>query len=99
MTTTFRKEEKKRKEIGDGPTTVRGVVIPVDWDEEGNTIAAAISSSDEQEYIINQDAKGKELLRLMRQEIEASGVVKKGSKVRKIIKVKSYWLNRGGNQE
>jgi len=99
MTTKYRKEAKKRKETGDEPTTIRGIIIPVDWDEEGNALAAAISSLDEQEYLIKQDAKGKELLKLMRQEIEAMGVVKKGSKGRKTIKVKNYGLWRGGSQE
>jgi hypothetical protein len=99
MTTTFREEVKKRKKITDEPTTVRGIVVPVDWDEEGNTLAAAISSPDEQEYLIKQDPKGKELLRLMRQEIEAMGVVKKGSKGRKIIKINNYELWREDSQE
>lgn len=99
MTTTFRKEVKKRKKITDEPTRVRGIVIPVDWDKEGNTLAAAISGSDEQEYLIKQDPKGKELMRLMRQEIEAMGVVKKGNKGRKTIKIKDYELWRGGSQE
>lgn len=97
MTTKYRKGGKKRKGIGDEPTTVRGIVIPVDWDEEGNALAVIISSLDEQEYLIQQDAKGKELLRLMRQEIEAMGVVKEGSKGRKTIKVKSYGLWKGGS--
>lgn len=99
MTTTFRKEVRKRKKITDEPTRVRGIIIPVDWDEEGNALAAAISGLDEQEYLIKQDGKGKELLQLMRQEIEAMGVVKKGSKGRKIIKIKNYDLWRGGSQE
>ena len=65
-TTLSRKEVNKKERTGYELTTVRGIVIPVDWDDEGNALAAAISSPDEQEYLIKQDAKGKELVGLMR---------------------------------
>jgi hypothetical protein len=97
MTPTLRKEVKKSGKIGDELTTVRGILIPVDWDEEGNALAAAISGLDEQEYLIEQDAKGKELLGLMRREIEVSGMVSKAIKGRKTIKVKSYRLKTGSH--
>lgn len=62
MTPTLGKEVVTSREIGDEPTTVRGILIPVDWDEKGNVLAAAISGLDEQEYLIEQDEEGKELL-------------------------------------
>jgi len=89
------KEVKKKRGTVDKLTTVRGIVIPVDWDGEGNMLAAAISGSDEQEYMIEQDARGKELVALMRREIEVSGVVRKGIKGRKTVTVKSYRLKTG----
>ena len=95
MTSTFRKEVKKSRKTGDELTTVRGIVIPVDWDEQGNALAAAISGLDEQEYLVEQDAKGRELLGLMRRAIEVSGMVSKAVKGRKRIKVKSYGLKMG----
>ncbi len=96
-TTSSRKEVKKKERTGYELTTVRGIVIPVDWDDEGNALAAAISSPDEQEYLIKQDAKGKELVGLMRQEIEVRGVVKKGIKGRKTVTVRNYRLKTGGD--
>ena len=95
MTPVLGKEGIKSKEIGDEPTTVRGILIPVDWDEKGNVLAAAISGLDEQEYLVEQDAKGKELLGLIRREIEVSGMVSKAIKGRNRIKVKSYGLKTG----
>ena len=80
---------------GDKLTTVRGIVIPVDWDKEGNAIAVAILSLDEQEYVIEQDKKGKELIGLIRQEIEVSSVRKDSN----TITVKSYRLKMGGTYE
>lgn len=96
-TTVFKKEVKKKKETVDKLTTVRGIVIPVDWDEEGNMLAAAISGSDEQEYVIEQDEKGKELLQFIRHEIEVSGLVRKAIKGRKTITVKSHRLKTRGD--
>ena len=96
-TTSSRKEVKKKGGTVDKLTKVRGIVIPVDWDDEGNALAAAISSPDEQEYLIELDAKGKELVGLMRQEIEVRGVVKKGIKGRKTVTVRNYRLKKEGD--
>lgn len=86
------KEVNKKRGTVDKLTTIRGIVIPADWDEEGNMLAVAISGSDEQEYLIEQNAKGKELLKLIRHEIEIDGLVRKAIKGRKTVKVKSYRL-------
>jgi hypothetical protein len=69
--------------------TIRGIVIPVGWDEKGEVIDAAIFTNDEDEYIIQKDLKGKELLDLIHKELEVSGFVKKVDK-KKIIVVKTY---------
>lgn len=94
-TTVFKKAGKENKEIVDKLTKVRGIVIPVEWDGEGNALAVAISSPDEQEYVIEQNKKGKELIGLIRRGIEVSGVVRKIIKGRKTIAVKSYRLKTG----
>ncbi|MBA3016776.1 MAG: hypothetical protein FP811_01220 [Desulfobacteraceae bacterium] len=91
------KEVKKKRRTVDKLTMVRGIVIPVDWDKEGNALAVAISSPDEQEYLIEQDEKGKELIGLIRQEVEVSGMVRKANKDRKTITVKSCRLKTSEN--
>jgi len=45
--------------VGDEPLTIKGIVIPVDWDKKGKVVAAAISTYDEDEYLIDNDYKGK----------------------------------------
>jgi hypothetical protein len=97
METASSRKVKKKRGTDNELTEVRGIVIPVDWDDEGNALAAAISSPDEQEYLIKQNAKGKELVRLMRQEIEVSGIVRKGIKGCKTVTVKDYRLKTGGD--
>jgi len=91
-TTAFKKEVKESNVTGYKPTMVRGIVVSVDWDEKGNALAAAISTPDEQEYVIKQDEKGKELLKFIRHDVAAYGVVRKAIKGRKTVTVKSYKL-------
>jgi len=57
-------------------TTVKGIVVPVNWDEKGNVVAAAISTHDEDEYLIDSNYKGKELLDLLQEEVQATGLVR-----------------------
>jgi len=96
-TTVFKKEMKKKKGTVDKLITVKGIVIPVDWDENGNALAVAISSPDEQVYFIELDKKGKKILELIRREIEVSGVVIKIVKGRNSITVRSYSLKTRGD--
>jgi hypothetical protein len=87
---------KSKTKAGDELTTVWGIVIPVEWDEEGNVLAASISSAGEKDYLVEQNAKGKKLLRLIREEIEVRGIVRKGIKGQNRITVRNYRLKRDG---
>jgi hypothetical protein len=90
-------EVEKKRVMGGRLTTVGGIVIPIAWDDEGNPLSVAISSPDEKEYLVEQDAKGEELLLLIRQEIVASGVVGKVVRGRKTLAVRSFGLKSGGD--
>jgi hypothetical protein len=87
-TTAFSKEVREEKGRGDELTTVRGIVIPVDWDEEGNVLAVAILGAGEEEHFVEQDEEGKKLLELTRQEVEVSGTVREAIRGHKTITVK-----------
>jgi 5S rRNA maturation endonuclease (ribonuclease M5) len=41
---------------------LQGIIILVDWDENGNVTAVAVSTYDEEEYLIDNQEKGEELL-------------------------------------
>jgi len=75
-------------------TMIRGVIIPMDWDEHGNVVRIAISSHDEKEYLVEKGGKGTELLAFIRREVEVGGVVKEEDH-RKMIRVKQYILRKG----
>lgn len=84
--------KRKEQSVGERSKTVRGIVIPADWDDAGNVLAIAVSAPGEKQYIVEQNALEKELKRLIRQEVEVMGVVGKGRKGWNKITVKAYEL-------
>jgi len=83
---------RKRCKAGHEHIIVMGIVIPIEWEENGTPVATTISTPGEREYLVEPDSTGKELLGLVTQEIEVVGVLKKGTKGRNIIRVSSYRL-------
>jgi hypothetical protein len=71
----------------------RGVIIPVEWDENGNVVAIGISTHGEDEYIIEDEGKEEELKALIRQEVEVFGEARTRDGKR-IIKVRKYKLKK-----
>lgn len=74
---------------------IRGIVVPVDWDTEGNAVKAAVFTSEENEYLIKENNKSKGLFELMRQEVEVTGTVREQAG-QKIISVAEYQRVKGG---
>ena len=62
---------------------IRGILIPVEWDENGNIMRAAVMTPDEGEYLVEKNEQSKHLFGLMRQEVEVIGMVREeiGQKV------------------
>jgi len=73
-------------------TTIRGIVIPIDWDDYDNVIRIAIQTSDEDEYIVDYNKKGKELWDFIEEEAEVTGYVREDKDDNFIIKVNEYSL-------
>jgi hypothetical protein len=51
----------------------KGLVIPKDWDEHGNVCAVVISTYNEEDYTVELNRKGRELLSLIREPVKVSG--------------------------
>ena len=83
-----------KRNAGINPITIRGIVIPADWDEKGNVVAVAVSTYDEVEYLIENHESEKELKAFIREEVEVSGILRE-EKNRLIIKIKEYSLKPG----
>ncbi|MBN2031863.1 MAG: hypothetical protein JW836_01195 [Deltaproteobacteria bacterium] len=77
---------------------IRGVVIPMDWDDRGNVVRIAISSHDENEYMVEEQGKGLELLALIRKEVEVGGEISEENQ-KKAIKVRRYKLKKAEESE
>ena len=75
-------------------TSINGIIVPVDWDEKGNVIAAAISCQDEVEYQLDNNQTCAELLSLVQEEVEAIGIVRENGD-RKVITVIEYQIGKG----
>ena len=65
---------------------IKGIVVPTDWDSNGNVISLAIATGDEQEYLIENHQQIANLWTLLRQEVIVMGSIKSRKKHR-IIKV------------
>ncbi len=73
---------------------IKGVLLPVKWDENGSVQDIALYADDENEYIIVKNIKGKEMIKMLRQQVELYGTVqcKKG---KHIIHVEGYSQKSG----
>ncbi len=69
---------------------IKGIVVPADWDGNGNVISLAIAACDEQEYLIENHQKIANLWNLLRQEVVAVGSIKCG-KENKVICVSEIY--------
>jgi hypothetical protein len=79
------KRGKKSKEL-----TVSGLILPVEWDENDNIVGVVIETAEEESYIVEGDKRGKELLKFMHQEVEATGRVREGEYGNLHIKLTAY---------
>lgn len=81
----------EKRKAGNHLVTIRGIVIPADWDEKGKVVAVAVSTYDEDEYLIENHEKEKGLKAVIWEEVEVRGIVKEEGK-KLIMKVKEYRL-------
>ena len=56
--------------------TIRGIILPDEWDKDGNITSIGIETMDEEDYIIFLNKMGKELLSFIDHKVEATGTVK-----------------------
>ena len=70
------------------------MIIPTSWDDQGNVTGIAISSHDENEYLVDHKGKGPELLPHIRKEVEVAGVVRE-EEGKKIVRIRRYTFKEG----
>ena len=62
----------------------------MEWDKKGNVIAVAISTINEEEYVIENNTQGGEMLKLIQKEVEVRGEVKEDEAGKKRVVVQHY---------
>ncbi len=77
--------------------TIRGILVPVEWDESGSVLTTAVSTDQEDEFVIDNNNKGAQLRVHLRAEVEVTGRVKE-SEGRTIIRVEEFTLLRKFDQ-
>ena len=81
------KHSVSKKSISD----IEGIIVPVRWDEDGNPIAVALATSQEEELLINmKSAKARELLELLQKKVRIAGLITKLDSNLKIITIRKY---------
>ena len=72
---------------------IKGIIIPVNWDANGNVIGMAIATHKEEEYFNEDDSVAPKLISFLRQEVKITGVLKKraGKKFIRIHRWNEYY--------
>lgn len=70
-------------------TTIRGIVIPVAWNEKGDVISVAIVTYNEEKYLVENNVKGQQLFSLIRKRVVIDGGLVTRDKI-KAIEINSF---------
>ena len=82
-----------QRNMEDPLATITGVIVPADWDRQGNVTGVSISAFDEEEYVVQQQVRGAELIQHVHKNAEVVGWVE-GERGKKKITVKHYRLRQ-----
>lgn len=79
-----KKNEKSQK------ITISGLITPCEWDEDDNVVGITLSTTDEEEYRIQNDQVGEELLEYVSRDVMVTGFVDEDEYGDKTLTVKEY---------
>ena len=71
--------------------TVRGILVPAEWDKSGRVLTTAVSTDQEDEFVIDSHNKGEKLCVHLRAEVEITGRLRQ-REGRRIIRVEKFTL-------
>jgi len=72
-------------------SNIEGIIIPFRWDKDGNPIAVALATSQEDELLINMNsAKARELLELLQKKVRIAGSIAKLDNHKKMITIRKF---------
>lgn len=91
------RRKPKTTRSAENTDTIRGLIVPAGWDEKGRVTAVALSTHDEEEYFIDPDGKGADLLAFIRRQVDLHGVVRRQNR-RRVFVVFSYEIIDGNKK-
>lgn len=68
---------------------IRGILVPVGWDQNGNVTRVALMAAHEEEYLVEEVRSPEKLFGFVRHEVEVRGLVREEAGL-KIITVEDY---------
>ena len=86
METTLLKKGKKKSKL----PLICGIILPAQWNENGNVIGVTIHTDDEKVYIVEHTKTGEELLNHVNQKVKARGKIRERIDGSLLISVGSY---------
>ena len=85
-------DNKKIKTMKDQAICLHGIILPADWDDEGNITRVLLSTPEEEEYLLlTNNIEKAELLKFLRKDVEVTGYITEDGK-RKKITVETFTL-------
>ena len=70
--------------------TIKGILLPSNWDESGNVKGVSLHTDDEKEYRVELNAMGKKLLEHVHRKVEATGKLRERLDGSLNISVRNY---------
>lgn len=71
-------------------SVVSGLVVPVQWDANGNAVTVSIHTKDENVFLVEHTKIGNELLNLIQAEVEVTGKIRERIDGKTSIGIKSF---------
>ncbi len=53
--------------------SIRGILVPVEWDQKGNVTRVGLMTEDEEEYLLDEDRNSVGLFSLVRRQVQVRG--------------------------
>ena len=71
---------------------VTGIIMPCDWDDNGQINQIAIYTNKEEVYRVEHNQKEKELLNFIKKRVAVKGKILRGNTTNPVIVVKNYFV-------
>jgi len=77
--------------------TVRGIVVPLTWAEDGSVTSVGISGFDERDFVVSSEFSLDHWVSLLRKEVEVTGLINRACREPRALKVRDVHVLRKGD--